>query len=279
MALYPITVNTPPADLPHIYAEDDAAIYEAIAGKDCVYSVGSMMEASVQSNNLVRIADGVLNVGGHMARIKYGDYEDLTIDNGQTGYNRNDLIVARFSTTGSGGSDAYELAVIKGEAVTGTAVDPGYTSGDLYTGAALVEMPLYRVKIQGLSIVSVDKLFTVQPTLAELNKKMEEKELANGTWYAANTTISLSEEFTKYNKIIVRTGWNSENGGVIDHEFIAPKDANVNFALPCYLRGSFLGLIVVSFNSASPKQAKIVSSNGISSGNAASGIRAIFGIL
>ena len=39
MALYPITVNTPVEALPHIYAEDDAAIYESISGGDGVYDI------------------------------------------------------------------------------------------------------------------------------------------------------------------------------------------------------------------------------------------------
>ena len=38
--LKPITVNTPTEDEAHIYAEDDAAIYQSLFGEDGVSSVG-----------------------------------------------------------------------------------------------------------------------------------------------------------------------------------------------------------------------------------------------
>ena len=174
MALYPITVNTPVEALPHIYAEDDAAIYESISGGDGVYDIGEMLKATVLSNNNVRIGNGVLSVGGHIARIKYGDYEEMTIDNGESGKNRNDLIVARFSTTGFGGVDEFSLEVKKGVAVTGAAKDPEVETGNLYEGETIREFPLHRVRLEGISIVAVDQLFTVRKTNEQLQKEIDE---------------------------------------------------------------------------------------------------------
>ena len=174
MALYPITVNTPVEALPHIYAEDDAAIYESISGGDGVYDIGEMLKATVLSNNNVRIGNGVLSVGGHIARIKYGDYEEMTIDNGESGKNRNDLIVARFSTTGFGGVDEFSLEVKKGVAVTGEAKDPEVETGNLYEGETIREFPLHRVRLEGISIVAVDQLFAVRKTNEQLQKEVDE---------------------------------------------------------------------------------------------------------
>ena len=174
MALYPITVNTPVEALPHIYAEDDAAIYESISGGDGVYDIGEMLKATVLSNNNVRIGNGVLSVGGHIARIKYGDYEEMTIDNGESGKNRNDLIVARFSTTGFGGVDEFSLEVKKGVAVTGAAKDPEIETGNLYEGETIREFPLHRVRLEGISIVAVDQLFAVRKTNEQLQKEVDE---------------------------------------------------------------------------------------------------------
>lgn len=180
MGLYPLTVNTPPEDPAHIYAEDDAAIYEAIVGGDGVYDIGNKMEATVIDNNTVRISNGVLSVGGHLARIKFGDYQDMVIDNGESGKNRNDLIVANFSTTGPRGVDTYTLKVIKGGAVSGEAADPVVADGNLYEGATERDLPLYRVRLEGISIVAVDVLYSMKNTmenmqkeLAELNGKLE----------------------------------------------------------------------------------------------------------
>lgn len=169
--LKPITVNTPTAEEAHIYAEDDAAVYLSMFGGDGVSTNGQSCKATVLSNNKVRIADGVICVGGHFARIPYGDYIDCEIENGQSGKKRNDIIVARFETTGTGGIDTYTCEVKKGEAGA-TATDPEIVQEDLYKAGKVRELPLYRVKIEGLSITAVEQLFTLRKTNEELEKEL-----------------------------------------------------------------------------------------------------------
>lgn len=169
--LKPITVNTPTADEAHVYAEDDAAVYLSMFGGDGVSTNGQSCKATVLSNNKVRIADGVICVGGHFARIPYGDYIDCKIENGQSGKKRNDIIVARFETTGTGGIDTYTCEVKKGTAGT-TAADPEIVQEDLYKAGKVRELPLYRVKIEGLSITAVEQLFTLRKTNEELEKEL-----------------------------------------------------------------------------------------------------------
>lgn len=171
--LKPITVNTPTADEAHIYAEDDASIYLSMFGGDGVSTNGQSCKATVLSNNKVRIADGIICVGGHFARIPYGDYIDCEIESGQSGKNRNDIIVARFETTGTGGIDTYTCEVKKGTAGT-TATDPEITQENLYEAGKVRELPLYRVKIEGLSITAVEQLFTLRKTNEELEKELAE---------------------------------------------------------------------------------------------------------
>lgn len=169
--LNPITVNTPTADEAHIYAEDDASIYLSMFGGDGVSTNGQSCKATVLSNNKVRIADGIICVGGHFARIPYGDYIDCEIENGQSGKKRNDIIVARFETTGTGGIDTYTCEVKKGTAGS-TATDPEIVQEDLYKAGKVRELPLYRVKIEGLSITAVEQLFTLRKTNEELEKEL-----------------------------------------------------------------------------------------------------------
>lgn len=170
--LKPLTVNTPTEQETEYYAEDDAAIFQSIFGEDGVSTTGQACKATVLSNNKVRIADGVICVGGHFARIPYVDYIDCEIENGQSGKNRNDIIVARFETTGTGGIDTYTCEVKKGTAGT-VAADPEITQDDLYKAGKVRELPLYRVKIEGLSIVEVEQLFTLRKTNEELEKELE----------------------------------------------------------------------------------------------------------
>ena len=142
-----------------------------ILGLDAVADIGQQCKAMVISNNKIRVSDGVVVVGGHVARIPYGEYEDCEIANGQTGKNRNDLIVARFETTGSGGVDKMTCKVYQGTAGS-TAADPRITKDNIYQNGKVREFPLYRVRLEGLNIVAVDQLFTVLPSMATINKDL-----------------------------------------------------------------------------------------------------------
>lgn len=167
MGLKGLTINTPPEDPAHIFAEDDAAIFQSIAGEDGVFTLGQQCKATTLSNNKIRIADGVVIIGGHFARIPYGEYEDCEIENGESGKKRNDIIVAVFETTGTGGIDKMHCIVKKGVAGS-AAVDPELKQDDIYNNGKIRELPLYRVKIEGLSIVAVEQLFTILPNLESI---------------------------------------------------------------------------------------------------------------
>lgn len=166
-----ITLNTPPEETAHIYAEDDAAIFQSIAGADGVFAIGQQCKATTLSNNKIRIADGVVIIGGHFARIPYGEYEDCEIENGESGKKRNDIIVAVFETTGTGGIDKMHCIVKKGVAGS-AAVDPELKQDDIYNNGKIRELPLYRVKIEGLSIVAVEQMFKLKSDMSTLSKSL-----------------------------------------------------------------------------------------------------------
>ena len=187
-----ITINTDPAAEAHIYAEDDAAIYQSIVGSDGVMMIGQQCESQVISNNKVRVKDGVIVVGGHFARIQYGDYIDCEIANGQSGRNRNDIIIAKFITTGTGGIDTYTLEVKQGASTTGSATDPTLTQNNLYESGKIREMPLYRVVIKGLSITKVEKMFESIPTIPMLNTYLSELQLYHDKKMLTPTDLGLN---------------------------------------------------------------------------------------
>ena len=189
MAFRPITLNTPAEDPAHILAEDDAALYESLIGSDKVLNIGGKLAATTISNNKIRISDGVVVVGGHVGRICKGDYEDMTIENGTSGQNRNDLIVARFIAGSSGGADYYGLAVIKGTPGI-TATDPVFLQGNLYDGDPQRDFPLYRAKLEGLSIVAVEPMFEVSQTIGELEETVKALNDKMGVSLYKGATIS-----------------------------------------------------------------------------------------
>lgn len=176
MGFRPLTLNTPPEEEAHILAEDDAAIFQSIFGKDGVFETGDRMKATVINNNQVRVSNGVMCVGGHIGRTEYGDYSDMIIENGEISKNRNDIIMAVFSTTGKTGIDEFKIEVKKGTPGI-AAEDPEIVKGNLYEGSKIREFPLWRVKLEGINIVGVEQMFNVIPTIPELEEKIE---LLNG---------------------------------------------------------------------------------------------------
>ena len=158
---------------PHIRPEDDGARNAGIFGTGkYVLNVGRKFAAEIVSNNMVKIKDGdLINQGRHI-RIPVGETEECTIENGTQARYRNDLIVSRYSKeSGSEGKESAKIVVIKGTASTSsTPPDPSYTSGDILNGALTDDFPLYRVKLNGLSITAVEPLFgDPVKRLSELN--------------------------------------------------------------------------------------------------------------
>lgn len=102
--------------------------------------------------------------------------------------------------------------------------------------------------------------------------------LAYGTWYANGTVIPLNDSYLNYRDIIIRTGWNNQNGGIRDHRLSIQKSGTTIYEIvPIYQATKYIGALVVEFNPKSPKQIKIVQSSGLTSANSTNGIRNIMG--
>lgn len=160
----------------HVTAADAGSFHAGIVGNgEYLLNRGQKLAATIVTNNQLRILDGDLVMQGRHVRINEGDYVDLTIENGATGTNRNDLVVARYTKDASTGVEAVNLAVIKGTPVDGTAEDPTYTSGDIINEAvSLNDMPLYRVVLEGLNIASVELLATETNSLNDVYNKIKQ---------------------------------------------------------------------------------------------------------
>lgn len=159
----------------HVTSADHGAMNASFAGSGryVAEGIGDTLSAEVVTNNLVRIHSGeVFNQGRHM-RVEANTYVDCTIENGSQSKLRYDLIVFRYTKNADTGVENGEIVVIKGTAGT-SATDPSYTTGNILAGALQDDMPLYRVKIDGINIVGLDKLFSTVPGLAALNAKVSQ---------------------------------------------------------------------------------------------------------
>ena len=140
----------------HVTSWQDRDLNQGIFGPDTyILNVGSKLAATIISNNEIRIADGAVVMQGCLGVIQKGTYDTITIDNGTQGLKRNDLICAQYQK--SGGVESMSLVVIKGTAAS-TPVDPSYTTGDIQNGDTPVQVPIYRVSLNGLTVESVTAL-------------------------------------------------------------------------------------------------------------------------
>lgn len=147
----------------HITAAQDGAINIGLVGGNAILKVGNRLAATIQSNNEVRISDGVLIMQGRAAIIEPGSYDALTITSGTQNKYRKDLVVARYEVAGSG-AESIMLKVITGTPVSGTPAAPSYTSGDIYNGATVAELPLWYVNLSGTTISSVSAVTSADET-------------------------------------------------------------------------------------------------------------------
>ena len=159
---------------PHVSADDHASFNSLFFGNgEFVVNRGNMLNASIVSNNQIRVLDGDIMMQGRYVRLYDGNYVDLAIENGVQDNRRNDLIVARYTKDVTTGVEEVNLVVIKGTASTSGAVDPEFSTG-LIGSTMQHDMPLYRVTLYGLNIVSVESMFRIV-TLGE-NFAMENHE-------------------------------------------------------------------------------------------------------
>lgn len=175
------------ADGPHITVEQVGSANQGLYGpSDYVMDAGRNAEAQILTNNSIRIFDAVFVIQGRRDVIAANDYEDINIDNGAQGMNRNDIIVRRYTKDESSEIERTEYAVIKGTPTPSVATDPDVTVGNIRNGDMLHEMKLYRVKLEGLNIVAVEPLFQVLMNMNKINKYLSkltvQKTSTQGGW-------------------------------------------------------------------------------------------------
>lgn len=158
----------------HVTAADDGALHAALAGDGLiVFDTGAKLGATVMSSTSVRIADGEGLLDGRHFRIKPGEYVELELPEGVSGYYRNDLVLLHYLNDFD--LESISLEVVSGEYNATAAVDPSYTVSDtgIIDGATELFIPLYRLSRNGINPPTVEQLFTVSPVLGEQLKALE----------------------------------------------------------------------------------------------------------
>lgn len=144
----------------HITSADFQALNQGIVGtQNYVLDKGSNFAVTQSSNTDIAIADGVAVMAGVQFTVEGTD--ELTLDPGFAGNNRNDLICARYTKTLATGVEDVVWQIIKGEEVADqyTAEDPEYHQEDTVDGAYINDFPMFRARFTGLTL-TVEPMFT-----------------------------------------------------------------------------------------------------------------------
>ena len=220
---------------PHVTAEQDRDVNEGIFDTGSfVLKTGSQLAAELVSNNEIKVRDGVLVIQGCTAVIKKNTYDPVTIANGSQGMKRIDLIVARYNKNEETKIEEVTLKVIQGTPNASTAAVPTYKTGDIQSGDLVADMPLYKVTLDGLTVTSVDKMFTVIPTLSELSSNLTK---ANSKITTTNTNLAKTNTVLENRKPIIvdstaqgTVNWDTNNflKSGVTYAFVVTVSSNLN---------------------------------------------------
>lgn len=216
----------------HVTAEQEADLNAGIFGSGFyVLPVGEKMRAEAVTSNQIRIFDGIFVGYGRQASIEEGGYENVTIENGTAGLLRNDMIVIKYNKDEESGIESVAFDVLKGQ--TGSAAqDPVPNNQDIRAGAFESEMPLYRVKLNGLAIEAIEPLFTVPKSIPELMQDISDLEDENDALNSALAMMNAAEatDGSSFGKNFLGIGISDPNAETNKRAyFIAAPDQQEDF--------------------------------------------------
>ena len=164
------------AGSPHITSQQDRQKHQGIWGDGAyILATGNQLEPQVQSSNKILIKDGALMFQGAIFSVKVGTTDEITINNGNQGMQRKDLVVVRYTYDSAQQKESAEWIVIQGEPAARNPVAPSSTSGDIQEGDTTVDCPFMIVNLDGINVTGVDIIPEVAPDIHTLNAALSNK--------------------------------------------------------------------------------------------------------
>lgn len=162
---------------PHITAQHDRQLHQGIFGDGAyILNTGNMLEPEVQSSNSIHIKDGALMFQGALFSVKVGTYDEVTINNGNQGMKRKDVIAVKYTYDSSQNIEAGEWTVVQGTPVVSNPVVPDMpvTDGDIQAGDNEVYCPVFVVTLDGINVTGVDIIPEMMQDMSTINKYLSE---------------------------------------------------------------------------------------------------------
>lgn len=154
------------------------------------------LTATMSDSNTLHVAPGVACMNGADVEVPAGGV-DATVTNGTQGMLRNDLICVRYTMDGPSQKEKAELVCVRGTPAATDPQDPEYNDGSILDGSLVVDMPLYRVPLDGISVGDPEPLFDVLMPMADLWDSVSQtiQTLYSGPGAAS---VALSEDVEGY---------------------------------------------------------------------------------
>ena len=209
------------AGTPHITSQQDRQKHQGIWGDGAyIMNTGNLLEPEVQSSNKILIKDGALMYQGALFSVKVGTTDEVTINNGNQGMKRKDLVAVRYKYDSAQNKETGEWVVIQGTPAESNPVAPSGTSGNIQNGDATVDCPVFIVNLDGINVTGVDIIPEVAPTIPELNGNLKVLEYDEGDVHFTSAWEVRHCGVMKMNKIVtiharIYTGTIVEN-----HEYV-----------------------------------------------------------
>ena len=107
---------------PHVTSQEFRQFAEGTVGQESyILASGENLEPELSTNNLLKIRSGMMSHHGNISCVELGTYDEVTIQNGNQGMKRIDLVVNRYTKNEETGLEDNEWVVIMG---TPVATDP-----------------------------------------------------------------------------------------------------------------------------------------------------------
>ena len=162
---------------PHITSQQDRQLHQGIFGDGAyILNTGNMLEPEVQSSNSIHIKDGALMFQGALFSVKVGTYDEVTINNGNQGMKRKDVIAVKYTYDSSQNIEAGEWTVVQGTPVASNPVIPDMpvADGDIQAGDSEVYCPVFVVTLDGINVTGVDIIPEMMQDMSTTNKYLPE---------------------------------------------------------------------------------------------------------
>lgn len=159
----------------HVTSAQAGNFNSGIVGDGCYVMSG--LDATMTNANTCHISPGFGSFNGRDFEVPAGGI-DLTIDNGTQAQYRNDLVVVRYALEPSSQTESAELVVVKGAPAASEPADPAINEGSILDGDSPVDMPLWRIPLDGITVGDPVRLFQTVVPLADAQPETGE----DGGW-------------------------------------------------------------------------------------------------